>query len=101
VEDSLIFGCVFLADVKILPEDLKIRTCIHRHSGDREYVDFFLTCTKFEGKIVNKEPDKCVKVRYYPVGNLPSLLIPYVRRGIENSLLGVPFSEEAKISQTA
>lgn len=35
--------------ININPEDLKVTHTMHRISHDREYVDFFLTTTKWQG----------------------------------------------------
>lgn len=83
----------FSIGIHIEQEHLQILSCMHRHSGDREYVDFYVRCHQYQGEIRNMEPAKCAEVAFFPVKALPELTIPYVRVGIENALAGRPFQE--------
>lgn len=68
-------------DIDIKPEDLEIVHVMHRKSND-ERIDFFLKSKKWEGKIKNKESDKCDDLRWFELKKLPQNLIPYVRTAI-------------------
>ena len=61
-------------------------------SPDRESIDYFLTCKKYDGKIDIMEKDKCDELKFYKLNELPINVIPYVRKGIENYLNNEPFS---------
>lgn len=80
------------AGIKIKEEDLEIVHVMHRKAKDRESIDYFLTCKNYEGKIQIMERDKCDELTFYDLENLPSNVIPYVRKGIEYYQNNIPFS---------
>ncbi len=71
------------AGIIIYEEDIEIATFLHRKT-DPERFDFFLQCKKWNGKVENKEPDKCSELSWYDINNLPSNIIPCVKKAIEN-----------------
>lgn len=80
------------AGIKINEEDLEIVHVMHRKTPDRESIDYFLNCKKYDGKITIMEKDKCDELKFYDLDNLPNNVIPYVRKGIESYLKNEPFS---------
>ena len=80
------------AGIKIKEEDLEIAHVMHRKTPNRESIDYFLTCKNYDGKITIMEKDKCDELEFYPLDNLPTNVIPYVRKGIEDSQNSIPFS---------
>lgn len=80
------------AGIKIKEEDLEIVHVMHRKTPDRESIDYFLTCKKYEGKITIMEKNKCDELKFYQLDELPNNIIPYVRKGIEHFLNHKPFS---------
>lgn len=80
------------AGIKIKEEDLEIVHVMHRKAPDRESIDYFLSCKKYDGSITIMEKDKCDELEFYDLDNLPNNVIPYVRKGIENYLNNIPFS---------
>ena len=80
------------AGIKILQEDLKIVHVIHRRTPDRESIDYFLTCKKYDGEITIMEKNKCDELKFYNLNDLPNNVIPYVKKGIESYLNNEPFS---------
>ncbi len=71
------------AGIIICEEDVKIATFLHRKT-EPERFDFFLECKSWNGEIENKEPDKCSELSWYDINNLPSNIIPCVKKAIEN-----------------
>src|SRR4051794_23501456 len=61
---------------QVRPEDWQAVAVMHRRAGD-ERVDFFLVAAAWQGQLVNKEPDKCSELRWFPADVLPANLIPY------------------------
>lgn len=71
------------ASVDLKAEDVKVVGVMHRKAGD-ERIDFFAVVKNWEGEIQNLEPHKCDDLRFFPLNELPSNVIPYIRRAIEN-----------------
>ena len=84
--------------ITLNPKDLKVIQVIHRFSPSnkipREYIDFFLTATIWQGEIKNCEPEKCDEVCWYLLNKLPKNILPYVKNTLKNFERGVFFSEE-------
>jgi 8-oxo-dGTP pyrophosphatase MutT (NUDIX family) len=78
--------------VRIKAGDIRFSSVMHRIEGD-ERVDFFVQVQRWDGEIVNAEPDKCDDLRWVDFDSLPDNTIPYVRRAIANHLNGIPFDE--------
>lgn len=78
--------------IKIKKEDLEIVHVMHKKEPDRESVDYFLTCKKYDGEITIMEKDKCDELKFYKLNELPENMIPYVKKGIEYYIDNEPFS---------
>jgi len=78
--------------VKIETGDMEFTSVMHRIEGD-ERVDFFVKVIKWNGEIINAEPDKCDDLHWFPLRELPDNIIPYVKRAIINHLNELPFDE--------
>jgi len=63
--------------------DLDVVGVMHRLSDD-ERVDFFLATSRWSGQVTNAEPDKCDRLAWFDMDELPHNVIPYVRRALEN-----------------
>lgn len=51
-------------------------------SGPEPRLGLFFEATKWAGEPVNREPDKCSGVRWFPLSELPEQLIDYPAMGI-------------------
>lgn len=80
-------------DLRIDPDQLRLRLTMHRRSGDAERVDFFFTAEQWDGRISNREPHKCDDLAWHPADDLPSNMVPYVRAAIEHFVKGLPYAE--------
>lgn len=80
------------AGIDINPADLEIKTTMHRRQKD-ERVDFFFEVKKWSGEVQNMEMDKCDDLSWFPLDNLPSNTIPYIRQAIECYKKGIIYSE--------
>ena len=74
------------------PKDLKFAHLMHRIGKD-ERIDVFFIVDEWSGEPVNNEPDKCDDLSWFPLDNLPSNTIPYVRHALECYQKGVQYSE--------
>jgi len=68
-----------LIDVK--EEDLKIVHILHHYTGDR--VNFILMTDKYEGTPRIGEPEKCEKLEWFNIDNLPDNLMKKIKKSIE------------------
>jgi ADP-ribose pyrophosphatase YjhB (NUDIX family) len=75
------------AGISIWPEDVTVVGVMHRRS-DSERIDFFVTVARWEGEIVNREPEKCDDLAWFPLDRLPLNIVPYVRQAITNYRAG-------------
>jgi 8-oxo-dGTP diphosphatase len=69
--------------VDISSSDLEVAAVMHRKSDD-ERIDWFLKAERWEGTVVNREPEKCDRLAWFPLNDLPANVIPYVRRALQN-----------------
>lgn len=65
---------------------------MHRISND-ERIDVFFTADKWKGEPKNMEPEKCDDLNWFPLGNLPSNTISYIRQALECFQEGITYSE--------
>jgi 8-oxo-dGTP diphosphatase len=80
--------------INLLRDSLQVSSVMHRKaSDDWESIAFFFRASEYSGEIENCEPEKCEELRFFPLNNLPKLIIPYVKHGIENTMKGQVFSE--------
>jgi 8-oxo-dGTP diphosphatase len=80
----------------IQPSKLKAVHIMHRSAdsgASNERIDFFFIADAWEGEPTIMEPDKCDDLSWFPLNELPSNMVPYVKFGIENYLAKVYFSE--------
>ena len=73
--------------VRIAPEDLVPLCAMHRtHANGRpvdERVDFFFTCTRYEGSPRLLEPHKSADLRWWDLNALPDPVVPHERRVLD------------------
>lgn len=80
------------AGLQVQPTDLQLCHVIHRLS-DAERVSFFFTTARWQGEPVNREPHKCSELAWYPLAQLPTLMVPYVRHALAQVQAGRLYSE--------
>ncbi|GBG08698.1 hypothetical protein PAT3040_03290 [Paenibacillus agaridevorans] len=70
------------AGVDIDPSELEVTGIAHRRNPNgsgSEWIDFYLTVRAWKGEIMNMEPHKCEELRWFPLSELPSNMIEYVK----------------------
>jgi len=73
-------------------EDLEM-ICLHHRKANREYIDVYFMCSRWEGEPQNMEPEKCAGVAWHDMDNLPENMIPEVKLAIENYGSGILYEE--------
>lgn len=72
--------------IDIEKEDLRLATVSHSNANDKEYIQFFFFCDKWNGELKNMEPEKCGGIDFFPINDLPTNIVPYIKRSIECAL---------------
>ena len=83
IRDAMIREAREEAGIEIAGADLSITGVLQRKTTD-ERIDFFLAARTWLGEITNQEPDKCDELAWFGLDRLPTNVIPYIRRAIEN-----------------
>ena len=71
------------AGIEIRSMDIEVVGIMHREEND-ERISFFLSASRWNGDIVNREPESCDDLSWFPICALPVNTIPYIRRAIES-----------------
>ena len=80
------------AGIKLEPAQLSLFHVIHRRDTS-ERISFFYRAKTWQGEPHNREPHKCDELAWYPLDELPSNTIGYVRHAIERGMAGEAYSE--------
>lgn len=88
VIDAIIREAKEEANIKLCKKDLGVKVVIQRprafYKGiPTDIIDFFILATTYQGKILNKEPDKCSEIAFYPLNKLPEHTMPHVKKALK------------------
>lgn len=79
--------------VSINPKNLSPPLIVYfQESQKRKIYAFFLT-TRWKGSPYNKEKDKALKARWFPIKELPKNIIEHVKQGILAKIKGKTYLE--------
>lgn len=83
------------ASVKIDPANIEMATVCHSYNpkNNKEFIQFYAICKKWQGKIKNNEPEKCGELKFFPLDGLPDNMVPYVKDGVAKTINGVRYYE--------
>ena len=84
------------AGIIVDPKNLKLVHTGHRLNRSQpgqERIELFCETTEWRGEITNAEPNKCDDLSWYPIDNLPSNTLPFVRLVLTDITHGVNYSE--------
>jgi len=84
------------AGILLQPEDLKVIHVMHRKSNtseNNERVDVFFIADKWQGQIINKEPNKCDDLAWFDLDRITKNVIPYINQVIERIKNNIFYSE--------
>ncbi len=81
------------AGISISKDDLRHAVTVHRMSPDRENLDVFFVSNVWEGDVTNLEPDRCDDLSWFPLHDLPSNTIHYIKAAIECYAQEKPYLE--------
>lgn len=66
--------------IDIFREDMKIVHIYHNFRNDM--LKFVFSVNKYEGNLINNEPEKCKELKWFEIENLPQNIIPKIRKEI-------------------
>ena len=66
---------------------------MHRNANDWERLDFFFSCSKWNGNLMINEKDKCDDFKCFNLNSLPDNMVPYVKYAAKSFLENIRFSE--------
>ncbi len=77
------------AGIQLEFQDLDTCHIMHRYEdlnppGYKVRVDVFLIARNWRNELINREPDKCSRLDWFSLGDLPENTIPYVKSAIES-----------------
>lgn len=79
--------------ITIFPEDLKLVYVSHRGT-ERDNIDLFMICDKWEEEIENREPHKCSELRFFLLEAFTENTIGYIRKVVVDVLNQEIYSEK-------
>ncbi|MCP3822393.1 NUDIX domain-containing protein [Streptomyces sp. A3M-1-3] len=69
--------------VEVSPERLRLVHVVHhKQSPEVERIGLFFEATEWQGEPVNREPEKCLDLRWWSVHELPDDIIEYPAAGL-------------------
>jgi SAM-dependent methyltransferase len=79
--------------IDLAPHELEAAVVMqHRSPDGRPRIGWFFTARLAAGaEPVNREPDKCSELGWYPLDDLPQDMVAYCRAGLDAFRAGVPF----------
>ena len=78
--------------VILKPQDVSLIHVMHRKGKDIR-VDFFFEIHQWDTEPTNAEPHKCDDLSWFPINNLPTSTIPYIKEAIQNYQAKKNYSE--------
>lgn len=81
--------------IDIKKEDLEFSHVTYSLAWNwKEYIQFYFSCKKWEWEIKNLELDRCYKMEFFPIKDLPGNTTPYIKKAIYNYLNNIKYSED-------
>lgn len=84
------------AGIAVNSKDLRLVHTAHRLGRGQvgqERIDLFFETSKWQGVIINNEPEKCDDLSWFKIDNLPDQTLPFIRVVIGHVKDGVNYSE--------
>lgn len=91
--DAMIREAMEETNITIKPEDLEFAYVMDRKSPNRQNIDIFFKCLKYEGELRNNEPDKCGGLKFFDNTDLPENIVNYIKVALTDIATGRFFRE--------
>lgn len=70
-------------EIGITVNEVEFLVVVHTHD---DYLDFMFRAVKWEGEIINCEPEKCAEMEWFSLDTLPENITPEIKAGIKTYL---------------
>ena len=74
-------------NIELERKDLKIEHVLHHYKGNR--VKFIISSNNYSGDLKIGEPDKCEKIEWFDLNNLPNNVYDKARKVLEEIQKGI------------
>ena len=84
------------AGIILKTEDVKMACIMYRKAvagEESDRIDAFFVAKKWDGEIINKEPNKCNDLSWFDLNNIPENTIPYIKHAIKCINKNIFYSE--------
>ncbi|GAA2265256.1 hypothetical protein GCM10010145_43110 [Streptomyces ruber] len=72
--------------ITLAPADLVVGQTVHARHGTTDHLGVFFEAGTWTGTPVNREPDKCAELRWFPLTGMPAPLMDYAAAGLRGYL---------------
>ncbi len=93
IKECIIREALEEINIKLRPEDLKLVNLTHANFNGVEYIMPIFHTNKYQGKIKICEPEKCDKLEWFDINDLPHDIAQNRKQMIENYLKGNNYQE--------
>lgn len=80
------------AGIDMQEKDLEMVHVIHLKTN-QQYIAFFFKAKQWAGEPTNIEAEKCEEMKWFPINNIPSNTVSFLKGVIEHYKAGTVFSE--------
>lgn len=84
-DESVIEGAIREAreeiGIELQPRNLRLVHVMHNDAADR--VGLFFESRSWTGAVENREPEKCRRLAWFNIENLPARMVPYTRLALQ------------------
>ena len=91
--DAMVQEAFEEANIIINPNDLEFIYMMDRKTPERQNIDIFFDCRKYDGEVRNNEPHKCGGIEFFEIDKLPDNIVGYIKQAIENIMDSKCFGE--------
>lgn len=74
-------------NINVKEDDMKIEHILHHYKGNR--LKFIISAQKYEGNLQTGEPDKCERIEWFSLNNLPENLDKRVKAVLKEIKKGI------------
>ena len=95
VTEAVIRECKEELDIEVPVSSVHFAHVVYNLSGENKRMDFYFYVQNYNGTLRNIEPDKCEKMMFFELNNLPSVdkIAPTTLLALQSIEQNIPYSE--------